>query len=223
MSAVGIVGFLALLVAFGGVFIALYLVDIRRTEEREASERAIQQVARQVRQGTTNRGGETMDTYDPTRRAWGIVSIVIGLLSFCASAGLHGGGTPEGSLVAGLLNPLFFVGVPLGWWLVKSAYAHPNLSPCPSCGHRVAPSAQSCPRCGRPFGRRDAPPGLLVAPPPAELMSPPPARPKAATPVDPSATPKLIPCPDCGRYVSRFAPSCPQCGRPLTPEKTPEA
>ena len=29
--------------------------------------------------------------------------------------------------------------------------------------------------------------------------------------------PKLIPCPDCGRNVSRLAVSCPQCGRPLEP------
>lgn len=25
----------------------------------------------------------------------------------------------------------------------------------------------------------------------------------------------LVPCPDCGRQVSRLAVSCPQCGRPL--------
>ncbi|MEE9602904.1 MAG: hypothetical protein V3V75_06340 [Thermoguttaceae bacterium] len=25
----------------------------------------------------------------------------------------------------------------------------------------------------------------------------------------------LVPCPDCGRPVSRSAVSCPQCGRPL--------
>ena len=27
----------------------------------------------------------------------------------------------------------------------------------------------------------------------------------------------LLPCPDCGRMVSRQAASCPQCGRPLRP------
>ena len=27
--------------------------------------------------------------------------------------------------------------------------------------------------------------------------------------------PRLLPCPDCGRLVSRLATSCPQCGRPL--------
>ncbi len=31
--------------------------------------------------------------------------------------------------------------------------------------------------------------------------------------------PNLFPCPDCGRYVSRLAPSCPQCGRALTPQQ----
>lgn len=30
-----------------------------------------------------------------------------------------------------------------------------------------------------------------------------------------SANPNLFPCPDCGRYVSRLAASCPNCGRPL--------
>jgi len=28
---------------------------------------------------------------------------------------------------------------------------------------------------------------------------------------------KLMPCPDCGRMLSRLAVACPQCGRPLTP------
>lgn len=36
-------------------------------------------------------------------------------------------------------------------------------------------------------------------------------------PIDPATNPRLFPCPDCGRYVSRLASSCPQCGRPLTP------
>jgi hypothetical protein len=33
-----------------------------------------------------------------------------------------------------------------------------------------------------------------------------------------TANPNLYPCPDCGRFVSRQAPNCPQCGRPLTGE-----
>lgn len=32
-----------------------------------------------------------------------------------------------------------------------------------------------------------------------------------------SANPDLLPCPDCGRYVSRLAITCPNCGRPLGP------
>lgn len=35
--------------------------------------------------------------------------------------------------------------------------------------------------------------------------------------VNPAQNPNLVPCPDCGRFVSRLAPNCPQCGRPLTP------
>ncbi|MBI3468158.1 MAG: hypothetical protein HY000_34570 [Planctomycetes bacterium] len=30
-----------------------------------------------------------------------------------------------------------------------------------------------------------------------------------------SDNPKLTPCPDCRRMVSRLAPTCPGCGRPL--------
>jgi len=35
---------------------------------------------------------------------------------------------------------------------------------------------------------------------------------------NPAQNPNLVPCPDCGRFVSRLAPNCPQCGRPLTPQ-----
>lgn len=27
--------------------------------------------------------------------------------------------------------------------------------------------------------------------------------------------PNLTPCPDCGKYISRLAVACPNCGRPL--------
>ncbi len=33
-----------------------------------------------------------------------------------------------------------------------------------------------------------------------------------------AGNPNLFPCPDCGHWVSRQAPSCPQCGRALAPE-----
>ena len=35
---------------------------------------------------------------------------------------------------------------------------------------------------------------------------------------DAAGNPNLFPCPDCGNWVSREAPGCPQCGRALTPE-----
>ena len=33
----------------------------------------------------------------------------------------------------------------------------------------------------------------------------------------PTYNPNLYPCPDCGRMVSRQAPNCPKCGKPLLP------
>jgi hypothetical protein len=35
------------------------------------------------------------------------------------------------------------------------------------------------------------------------------------------ANPNLVPCPDCGRHVSRLAKSCPNCGRPLSSGSAP--
>ncbi len=35
-----------------------------------------------------------------------------------------------------------------------------------------------------------------------------------------SQFPNLLPCPDCGRMVSRLATSCAQCGRPMEPQAT---
>lgn len=49
--------------------------------------------------------------------------------------------------------------------------------------------------------------------------TPAPVKASAPEPTAPAGA-KLIACPDCGRHVSRMAPSCPQCGRPLAPEKT---
>ncbi len=34
-----------------------------------------------------------------------------------------------------------------------------------------------------------------------------------------AGNPNLIPCPDCGQHVSRRAPNCPKCGRPLTTQQ----
>jgi hypothetical protein len=70
----------------------------------------------------------------PRSAAWfsraGMASIMIGLLSFCASTAvgyivnvIHSGKSPLRSegLAAGLLNPFFFIGIPLGfYWLYRS-------------------------------------------------------------------------------------------------------
>ncbi len=34
-----------------------------------------------------------------------------------------------------------------------------------------------------------------------------------------AGNPNLTPCPDCGQRVSRRAPNCPKCGRPLTTQQ----
>lgn len=52
------------------------------------------------------------------QRPVGWALIAIGVLGFVASATVGGGGSLEGSLVAGVLNPLFFLGIPLGCYLV---------------------------------------------------------------------------------------------------------
>jgi len=36
-----------------------------------------------------------------------------------------------------------------------------------------------------------------------------------------ASNPNLTPCPDCRHYVSRQAPACPKCGRPLLPQQNP--
>jgi hypothetical protein len=53
------------------------------------------------------------------------------------------------------------------------------------------------------FAREDTPPSrpIITAPPVAQ----------------PGSNPNLTPCPDCGRMLSKLAPSCPQCGRPTKP------
>ena len=72
-------------------------------------------------------------------------------------------------------------------------------------------------------GRRKAVQGAKPRTIPARLPAPPlgpPPPPIVPTVVE---NPKLKPCPDCGRMVSRLAPSCPQCGRPLEPQSSPKA
>lgn len=93
----------------------------------------------------------------------GLISVALGLFAFCASAATGGGGTPEGSLLAGLLNPIFFIGVPLGlYWLYQhvrypaapsqpAEEGNPKLTHCPDCGRHVSRLAKTCPHCGRPM------------------------------------------------------------------------
>jgi hypothetical protein len=48
-------------------------------------------------------------------------ALAFGILGFVASAAVGGGPSLEGALVAGVTNPLFFIGVPLGlYWLARS-------------------------------------------------------------------------------------------------------
>jgi hypothetical protein len=48
----------------------------------------------------------------------GIAALLVGVGAFIVSAAVGGGGSFEGRLIAGLLNPLFLIGVPLGiYWL----------------------------------------------------------------------------------------------------------
>ena len=117
----------------------------------------------------------------------GVLAIIMGLLAFVASAAMGSahsklGATQEslfaGALFDGLLNPLFFIGFPLGlYWCIRGKQA--------SAGNAMR-------------SQQDRP----AAPPHVE------------------DNPRLTHCSDCGGHVSRLAPSCPHCGRPLTPEKT---
>ncbi len=43
----------------------------------------------------------------------------------------------------------------------------------------------------------------------------------AAPPAGTARTSALINCPDCDRQISRLAPSCPGCGRPMNQQGTP--
>lgn len=97
----------------------------------------------------------------------GVVSLVLAVLGFLASAATGGKGNLFAGLLAGVLNPLFFVGLPLGiYWLwqhAKSAQpcspspptspgeSNPKLTACPDCGRHVSRLAAMCPHCGRPL------------------------------------------------------------------------
>lgn len=68
------------------------------------------------------------------------------------------------SATAGLLNPFFFIGIPLGvYWLYRyaqrgnagsvdsTADGNPKLAHCPDYGKHVSRLAAACPHCGRPL------------------------------------------------------------------------
>ena len=116
----------------------------------------------------------------------GIVAIILAILAFVASAAKDVShvkpGTPEeflfgGALLSGSLNPLFFIGLPLGlYWCIRGnrtsagnamrsqqdrpAAPHiednPRLTHCPDCGGHVSRLASSCPHCGRPLTHEKA-------------------------------------------------------------------
>jgi hypothetical protein len=53
----------------------------------------------------------------------GLIAVVIGGVGFIASGAIGGGPTLAGALAAGALNPLFFIGVPLGlYWLYRTGF-----------------------------------------------------------------------------------------------------
>jgi hypothetical protein len=59
-----------------------------------------------------------------TTQIAGITLIALGSLSFVASAAVGGGGSLAGSLLAGALNPLFFMGFPLGLYLLSDFHTN---------------------------------------------------------------------------------------------------
>lgn len=65
----------------------------------------------------------------------GMVAITSAIAGFAASALVAGGGSPEGALIAGCLNPLFFVGFPLGsYWLYRAwVCGTGDFLICPNC------------------------------------------------------------------------------------------
>lgn len=98
----------------------------------------------------------------------------IGVLGFLASAATWGNDNIFASFFAGLLNPVFFLGVPVGLWLIRlsvrrsrrcqdamrpksetlapaSPQSNPRLSRCPDCFGPVSRLAAACPHCGRPL------------------------------------------------------------------------
>lgn len=103
---------------------------------------------------------------------------------------------------------------------------------CPSCGKGLPTNLSFCPACATPLPKvapeeaptqRDLRTPQTDFPPPHRWMETQEAPPRPVTPLPtnppvyqpPAAQPKLFPCPDCGRMISRMAAFCPQCGSNL--------
>lgn len=67
------------------------------------------------------RADKTPQVTESPTSVTGVVLFIVGLLAFVASAIVGGGGGIAGPILAGLLNPLFFVGVPLDIHLILKA------------------------------------------------------------------------------------------------------
>lgn len=110
-------------------------------------------------------------------RTAGAIAVIVGILGFVASTAVGGGGTLGGAIIAGMLNPLFFVGVPLGlYWLHR--------------GGAFAPSSETY---GKPPIRMPAPlapvqPKPVPLPPPASIQPKPVSASNAPVPATPVAS-----------------------------------
>ena len=58
--------------------------------------------------------------HEARRTSFGVASIVFSIVSFLASFAYGGGGTVSGGIVSGCLDPLFFIGLPFGIYLLRS-------------------------------------------------------------------------------------------------------
>lgn len=107
---------------------------------------------------------------------------------------------------------------------------------CPGCGSRLTASmveGQASPGPSRTMSLDEAEEfaagivGELVPvamPPPMPMPAAQPATPPPLpmVPVDVAQPARLLACPDCGGPVSRSAPGCPRCGRPMATRPAPQ-
>ena len=101
----------------------------------------------------------------------GGLSLVLAAVSFIASVFVGGGGTPEGAILAVLLNPLVWLGMILGfYWIHRSTDA--GVFRCPACNSKcgtiniervntqglpqgLPPNQRRCSRCKTVFRFKD--------------------------------------------------------------------